>query len=72
MVSVAIVVEGRLTPKLSQIFNNDPVRTVKLTTFIKEMLANAQAVCGPQNFNNLYASKMDATVSDQLTKLLGA
>ncbi|KAF9782921.1 ARM repeat-containing protein [Thelephora terrestris] len=55
-----------------EIFNNDPVRTVKLTTFIKEMLAKAQAVCGPQNFNNLYVSKMDATVSDQLSKFLGA
>jgi len=63
---------GSSRPKLCQIFNNDPVRTVKLTTFIKEMLAKAQAVCGPQNFNNRYASKMDATVSDQLTKLLAA
>jgi len=53
-----------------EIFNNDPVRTVKLTTFIKEMLAKVQVICGPQNFNNLYASKMDATVSDQLTKFL--
>jgi len=53
-----------------EIFNNDPVRTVKLTTFIKEMLAKAQAACGPQTFTNLYVSKMDATVSDQLTKFL--
>ena len=68
--SVGIVEE--LTPKLCQIFNNDSVRTVKLTTFIKEMLGKAQAVCGPQNFNSRYASKMDATVSDQLTKLLAA
>jgi hypothetical protein len=61
-----------LTPKFCQIFNNDPARTVKLATFIKEMLARAQAACGPQNFNNLYAAKMDATVSEQLMKLLGA
>jgi len=61
-----------LTLELCQIFNNDLVRTVKLSAFIKEMLAKAQAACGPQNFISLYASKMDATVSDQLTKLLEA
>ncbi|KAF9653383.1 ARM repeat-containing protein [Thelephora ganbajun] len=54
-----------------EIFNNDPVRTAKLTAYIKEMLAKVQAACGPQNFNNLYASKMDVRVSDQLTKFLG-
>ena len=52
-------------------FNNDPVRTVKLSEFIKQMLATAQTVCGPQNFNDLYVSKMDKTVSDQLAKFLG-
>jgi len=73
MVYLSVSSRGRGShPKFCQIFNNDPVRTAKLTTFIKEMLAKAQAVCGPQNFNNRYASKMDATVSDQLTKLLAA
>ena len=62
-----------VTPKfLLQMFNNDPVRTVKLSTFIKEMLEKAQTVCGPQNFNNQYVSKMDATVSGQLAKYLEA
>ena len=43
-----------IAPKLlPQIFNNDPVRTVKLTTFIKEKLAKAQAVRGPKNFNDV-------------------
>jgi len=36
------------------------------------MLAKAQAVCGPDNFKDLYVSKLDPTVSDQLAKFLEA
>jgi len=53
------------------IFDNDPVRTTQLTSFIQARLAEAQiASGGPQAFQTQYLSKIDPAVLKQIEAAL--
>ncbi|KAH9938596.1 ARM repeat-containing protein [Fomitopsis serialis] len=49
------------------LYENDPVRTTKLTTYIATCLAEAEMACGgPANLQAMYLAKADPTVLGQL------
>ncbi|KAF8663451.1 hypothetical protein AX16_001021 [Volvariella volvacea WC 439] len=48
------------------LYNNDPVRNVRITTFVAAQLRSTEARIGPHLFHENYLSKADPTVLKQL------
>ncbi|KAK7470477.1 hypothetical protein VKT23_001903 [Stygiomarasmius scandens] len=49
-----------------RVYDMDPVRTLKLSSFIRDRIQEAEAICGSQTFQQLYLSKADPTVLSQI------
>jgi len=48
------------------IYEEDPVRNAPLTSFVANSLREAEALCGPTQFQSIYLAKADPTVLAQI------
>ncbi|KAF9268117.1 ARM repeat-containing protein [Marasmius fiardii PR-910] len=49
-----------------QVYDQDPVRTTQLSSYVAAGLREAEAICGPTQFQQLYLSEADPTVLKQI------
>ncbi|KAF8917892.1 armadillo-type protein [Mucidula mucida] len=65
--------ESQNTPEYDRrkmLYDNDPVRTIKLSTYVGERLREAEAIYGSSVFRGQFLSKADPTVLQQIEKEL--
>ena len=53
----------------SQVYNQDPIRGTQLVSFIGNQLREAEAICGPTNFQE-YLNRTDPTILEQIQAAL--
>jgi hypothetical protein len=56
----------------NQVYNSDLIRTLQLSSFVRDRLREAEAICGSQAFQELYLSQADPTVLKQIQDALAA
>lgn len=55
-----------------QLYDNDPVRTLKLSTYVRDRLQEAEAMYGSEVFRTRFLAPADPTVLQQIEKELAS